>query len=57
MIYLHLPDTEQESEDLQHKVAVGHARAVADYIRNMTCTLEQKQEILNAVLGSVKQQV
>lgn len=48
-VFMHYPEAEEDKQVLRQKVSEVQAEAVAKYILRLTCPLEQKLKLLQAV--------
>lgn len=48
-VFMHYPEAEEDKQALRQKVSEVQAEAVAKYILRLTCPLEQKLKLLQAV--------
>lgn len=46
---MHYPTTPEKQEELSKKVAAVHAQTVMEQIKAMTCPVEQKAELIEAI--------
>lgn len=49
-VKMYLPQTEEGHQDLARRVAGVHADAVVEKIKNLPCSKEQKQALIDDVL-------
>ena len=49
-VVMHYPQTETGRQELARRVASVHADAVARKIQKLTCPVQQKQQLLTAVI-------
>lgn len=54
-IIVHYPDSEEAKQELARRVAVVHAQSVVQTVKSLSCPLEQKLALLDAVIETVKQ--
>lgn len=55
-IIVHYPDSEEAKRELERRVAVVHAQSVVQKFNSLSCPLEQKLALLDAVIETIKQQ-
>lgn len=48
-VFMHYPEAEEDKQALRQKVSEVQAEAVTKYISRLTCPLEQKLKLLQAV--------
>lgn len=48
-IIMHYPESEPGKQKLAKRVATVHAQTVAEYIKKLSCPLEQKVKLIEAV--------
>lgn len=48
-IIVHYPDGEEAKQELARRVAVVHAQSVVQKVKSLSCPLEQKMALLEAV--------
>ena len=49
-VIMHYPKTPEKQEELSKKVAAVHAQTVMERIRSMPCPVEQKAELIEAII-------
>lgn len=54
-IIVHYPTSEEDMLSLQKSVARVHTQTVADYVQNLTCSKEQKLELISAMQKGVRE--
>lgn len=54
-VIVYYPKTEAGKETLAKRVAEAHAAAVSQRLKSLNCPTNQKQELLNAVIHTVKE--
>ena len=54
-LIVYFPKTAEGQEDLARRVADVHAAAVTQRLKSLNCPTGQKQELLDAVIETVKQ--
>ena len=47
-VFMHYPEAEEDKQALRQKVSV-QAEAIAKYISKLTCPLEQKRKLVQAI--------
>lgn len=55
-LIVHYPKTEEGQKELSRRVAEVHADAVAGRLGRLECPAKQKQELLQAVIDTAKQE-
>lgn len=53
-VIVYYPTTEEGSEELARRVSDVHAAAVNQRLKALNCPTQQKQELLDAVIETVK---
>jgi hypothetical protein len=53
-VIVHYPQTEEGKAELRRRVSEAHATFVIDTIKRLDCPLQQKQELLQAVIDTTK---
>ena len=53
MIIVHYPETPEEQEQFDARVAKFHADYVAQYIEKLNCSTEQKLKLIDAVAQTI----
>ena len=48
-VFVHYPEAEKDKQALRQKVSEVQAEAVTKYISNLTCPLEQKRKLVQAI--------
>ena len=48
-VIMHYPTTPEKQEELSKKVAAVHAQTVMENIKSMSCPVEQKAELIEAI--------
>lgn len=55
-IVVHYPTTEEGKRELAERVAGVHADFVLQYVRKLNCPSKQKEELIDAVIDTVKKE-
>ncbi len=53
-LIIHFPHTEEAAAELARRAAAIHADAVLRQVKELSCPVEQKMELLEAVIGKRK---
>lgn len=53
-VIVYYPKTEEGKEELARRVSDIHAAAVNQRLKSLNCSTQQKQELLDAVIETVK---
>ncbi len=48
-VFMHYPEAEEDKQALRQKVSEVQAEAIAKYISKLTCPLEQKRKLVQAI--------
>lgn len=49
-VTVHLPNTLEGMQELQNAICKLYANAVIEYVRNLSCSVEQKEQLITDVL-------
>lgn len=50
-IIVNYPKTEQGMKELEKRAALAHSMITKNYIKNLSCPVEQKVQLINALVG------
>ncbi len=53
-LFVHYPESEENKHVLRQKVSEVQAQAVIKYISKLTCPLEQKQKLVQAIQDYIR---
>lgn len=53
-LFVHYPESEENKHVLRQKVSEVQAQAVIKYISKLTCPLEQKQKLMQAIQDYIR---
>ena len=53
-LFVHYPEAEENKHVLRQKVSEVQAQAVIKYISKLTCPLEQKQKLVQAIQDYIR---
>lgn len=54
-IIVHYPESEAAKRELSKRVAIIHAQAIIQKVKSLSCPLEQKLALLDAVIEKMKE--
>lgn len=55
-VILHMPSNSKDKKKLQKNVAEIHAEGILSYINKMSCSKEQKLQILNEIISEIRKE-
>lgn len=53
-VIFHYPETDEDKQALRQKVSEVQAEAVTNYISKLTCPLEQKMKLVQAIQDTIR---
>ena len=54
-VIVHFPKAKEDQEEIQKRIAKIHAQFVLQYVEKLNCPLEQKQQLIDTVVNTIRE--